>query len=270
MLAAGVVPTGAAGAASVPASVSDVGSSGVRSAQRALVVELTDTQGQRSSAAVGGLPGHAPRRDRGLLPTPGGPADAPGAAALIDAAIRDQMNAILAQMLEWERLEEAVILLRDVLNMQRRKFEVRIHDFDRYVSLIEKLPDDSSYAQPDAAILSEELRTGCMMGMLLCLKRTERLAFILGGVFAVTDGVVTFRVYAPRAKSVEVRGEAISVAGKEFLPYALSHRDTIARFGRWSPELASQEVISPLVNGYASGTPFYPAGPVRVTFLSLT
>ncbi len=34
-------------------------------------------------------------------------------------AIRDQMNAILAQMLEWERLEEAVILLRDVLNMQR-------------------------------------------------------------------------------------------------------------------------------------------------------
>jgi hypothetical protein len=37
----------------------------------------------------------------------------------VQTAIRDQMNAILAQMLEWERLEEAVILLRDVLNMQR-------------------------------------------------------------------------------------------------------------------------------------------------------
>lgn len=35
------------------------------------------------------------------------------------AAIRDEMNNILARMLEWERLEEAVILLRDVLNMQR-------------------------------------------------------------------------------------------------------------------------------------------------------
>lgn len=35
------------------------------------------------------------------------------------AAIRDEMNSILGRMLEWERLEEAVILLRDVLNMQR-------------------------------------------------------------------------------------------------------------------------------------------------------
>lgn len=35
------------------------------------------------------------------------------------SAIRDEMNNILARMLEWEKLEEAVILLRDVLNMQR-------------------------------------------------------------------------------------------------------------------------------------------------------
>jgi 1,4-alpha-glucan branching enzyme len=32
------------------------------------------------------------------------------------------------------------------------------------------------------------------------------------------DGVVTFNMYAPQAKTVEVRGEAITVAGKEFLP----------------------------------------------------
>ncbi len=35
------------------------------------------------------------------------------------ASIREEMNNILARMLEWERLEEAVILLRDVLNMQK-------------------------------------------------------------------------------------------------------------------------------------------------------
>ncbi len=87
VVAAGVVPTLPAGAASVQASVSDVRSSGVRSAQRALVVELTDTHGQRSSAAVEGLPGHAPRRDRGVLPTPGGPADAPGTAAVFSGPI---------------------------------------------------------------------------------------------------------------------------------------------------------------------------------------
>jgi hypothetical protein len=34
------------------------------------------------------------------------------------AAIRNEMNAILARMLEWERFQEAVILLRDVLHMQ--------------------------------------------------------------------------------------------------------------------------------------------------------
>jgi enterochelin esterase-like enzyme len=32
------------------------------------------------------------------------------------------------------------------------------------------------------------------------------------------DGVVTFRMYAPQAKAVEVRGEAVTVAGKESLP----------------------------------------------------
>ncbi|MGQ9650132.1 MAG: hypothetical protein ACUVXJ_08475 [Phycisphaerae bacterium] len=35
------------------------------------------------------------------------------------STLRDEMNSILARMLEWERLEEAVILLRDILNMQR-------------------------------------------------------------------------------------------------------------------------------------------------------
>ncbi|HPD29558.1 MAG TPA: hypothetical protein PLL20_06155 [Phycisphaerae bacterium] len=35
------------------------------------------------------------------------------------STLRDEMNNILARMLEWEKLEEAVILLRDVLNMQR-------------------------------------------------------------------------------------------------------------------------------------------------------
>jgi hypothetical protein len=87
VVAAGVVPTVPASAASVPASVSDVRSSGVRSAQRTAVVELTDTHGQRSSAAVEGLQGHALRRDRGVLPTPGGPADAPGTAAVFSGPI---------------------------------------------------------------------------------------------------------------------------------------------------------------------------------------
>ena len=84
---AGVVPAMSAGASPVPASVSDVLSSGVRSAQLATVVELTDAHGERSSAAVEGLQGTAPGRDRGPLPTPGGPADAPGRTAVLSGPI---------------------------------------------------------------------------------------------------------------------------------------------------------------------------------------
>ena len=47
-----------------------------------------------------------------------------------------------------------------------------------------------------------------------------------------TDGVVTFNMYAPQAKKVEVRGEAITVAGKEFLPMTKNEK------GVWSASLS--------------------------------
>lgn len=47
----------------------------------------------------------------------------------------------------------------------------------------------------------------------------------------VKDGVVTFSMYAPQARRVEVRGEAITVAGKEFLPMTRDDR------GVWSASL---------------------------------
>jgi len=81
------------------------------------------------------------------------------------------------------------IVVNHVLNMKKRKFETRIYDFDRYIAAIENFPDDSSFTHPDAGLLAEEVKTGCMMGMLLCLKRTERIAFLLGAVFAVSDAV---------------------------------------------------------------------------------
>ena len=46
------------------------------------------------------------------------------------------------------------------------------------------------------------------------------------------DGIVTFHMYAPQATKVEVRGEAITVAGKEFLPMAKDDR------GVWSASLS--------------------------------
>lgn len=46
------------------------------------------------------------------------------------------------------------------------------------------------------------------------------------------DGVVTFNMYAPNAKQVEVRGEAITVAGRQSLPMTRDDR------GVWSASLA--------------------------------
>ena len=95
VIAAGVagVPTLSAGAASAPAAVtapaavSDVSSGGVRSAQRAAVIGLTDADGRRSSAAVQGLQGRAPGRTSGAAPMPGGPADTSGSAAVLTGPI---------------------------------------------------------------------------------------------------------------------------------------------------------------------------------------
>jgi RNA polymerase sigma factor (sigma-70 family) len=81
------------------------------------------------------------------------------------------------------------IAANHVLTMKKRKFEMRITDFDTYVSLIEKLPDHRAFSHPDSEILAEELKTGCMMGMVLCLSRTARLVFLLGAVFNVSDSV---------------------------------------------------------------------------------
>ncbi|HOO70682.1 MAG TPA: RNA polymerase sigma factor [Spirochaetota bacterium] len=81
------------------------------------------------------------------------------------------------------------IVANHVLTMQTKKFEHRIHDFDTYVGLIDNIPDHRNFAHPEAILLEEELKTGCMMGMLMCLDRRERLIFLLGAVFNVTDVV---------------------------------------------------------------------------------
>lgn len=45
-------------------------------------------------------------------------------------------------------------------------------------------PDSQS---PDALLLVEEAKIGCTSAMLLCLDREQRLAYVLGEIFGVTD-----------------------------------------------------------------------------------
>jgi RNA polymerase sigma factor (sigma-70 family) len=64
-------------------------------------------------------------------------------------------------------------------------------DFKSYASGIDKTPDnelpDRNSLPVDSDIIVEEVKLTCMYGMLLCLKRESRLAFILGSIFGVPD-----------------------------------------------------------------------------------
>ena len=79
------------------------------------------------------------------------------------------------------------ITVNHVLSMKKKKFEQRINDFDTYVSLLEKMSDSRGEAHPEAQLLAGEIKIGCMMGMTLCLNRRERLVFILGSIFGISD-----------------------------------------------------------------------------------
>ena len=47
----------------------------------------------------------------------------------------------------------------------------------------------------------------------------------------VVDGIITFRMFAPQARSVQLRGEAVTVSGKEFIPMAKDDK------GIWSASI---------------------------------
>ena len=49
-----------------------------------------------------------------------------------------------------------------------------------------EIPDPRSYPV-EMNLIEEETKRSCLMGMLLCLERRERLVFILGAVFGITS-----------------------------------------------------------------------------------
>src|SRR4030095_643367 len=85
------------------------------------------------------------------------------------------------------------IVVNHILNMKRSRAEEREWTFQRYAESLDSFPDadlpDSSASSADAQLLVDEARIGCTSGMLLCLNREQRLIYILGEIFNVTDRV---------------------------------------------------------------------------------
>jgi RNA polymerase sigma factor (sigma-70 family) len=76
-----------------------------------------------------------------------------------------------------------------LINMKKSSAEKLLNSFDKYGSDIDNTPDQplSSYSKSSSEydLIMEEVKLQCFTGMLLCLDRRRRLAFILGEVLGL-------------------------------------------------------------------------------------
>jgi RNA polymerase sigma factor (sigma-70 family) len=83
------------------------------------------------------------------------------------------------------------IVVNHVLNMKRGRADMAGWTFARFGDSLDATPDmdlpDPRSVPADVQLLVDEARIGCTTGMLLCLDREQRLVYILGGIFGVTD-----------------------------------------------------------------------------------
>ena len=85
------------------------------------------------------------------------------------------------------------IVVNHVLNMKRARAEAAEWTFARYGEGLASAPDaelpDPRSVPADVQLLVDEARITCSSGMLLCLDREQRLVYILGDVFGVSDTI---------------------------------------------------------------------------------
>ena len=104
------------------------------------------------------------------------------------------------------------VAFHHLLNAKRSLGEQAVGTFEEYGAGLDAAPDLGldEIPQPERELLVEEAMTACMTGMLLCLSREQRLAYVLGSVFSLTDTVAseilgipagTYRKRLQRARS---------------------------------------------------------------------
>ena len=85
------------------------------------------------------------------------------------------------------------IAVNHLLNMKRAPAEEQAIDFRAYGEALDGTPDseppDTRSSPPEANLLVNEAMIACTSGMLLCLDREQRLAYILGQILGVSDTI---------------------------------------------------------------------------------
>jgi RNA polymerase sigma factor (sigma-70 family) len=83
------------------------------------------------------------------------------------------------------------IAMNHMLNMKRGRMEPLVTTFADYGRSLDDAPEldlaDPREVPADVKLLVEEARIGCTSGMLLCLDREQRLAYVLGEILGLTD-----------------------------------------------------------------------------------
>jgi RNA polymerase sigma factor (sigma-70 family) len=97
------------------------------------------------------------------------------------------------------------IVVNCFLDAKRRPSEQFFSSFARYGDELDKLGLAEMSLDPaheaDRALIVEETKIGCMLGMLICLTREQRIAFILGAIFEVPS---------------EIAGEVLGLSAEAF------------------------------------------------------
>jgi RNA polymerase sigma factor (sigma-70 family) len=85
------------------------------------------------------------------------------------------------------------LVVNHILNLKRSRAEGAGWTFRRYGDSLDATPDmdlpDPNAVPADLKLLVDEARIGCTTGMLLCLDRDQRLIYVLGEIFGVTDAI---------------------------------------------------------------------------------
>jgi len=84
------------------------------------------------------------------------------------------------------------IVVNCFLDSKRGKLEHAITSFDAYGAELNELsstPLGAEEPDPERLLLIEEAKVGCMLGMLLCLSREQRVAYVLGEIVGATSPV---------------------------------------------------------------------------------
>lgn len=85
------------------------------------------------------------------------------------------------------------IAVNHLLNLRKSEIEDKLSTFTDFGRTLDATPEldlpDPQTVPVELPLLVEEAKIGCMSGMLLCLDRRQRMAFVLGEIFGVNSDI---------------------------------------------------------------------------------